>query len=70
MGKRAGWLGTLKKFIHTLEHVYKRKRGYKLSEKLNHQSGQKYHFCVQFRPKFSKIGLLFIGSPSKLRNIL
>ena len=57
-------LGTLIKFINTLEYVYKLKRGYKLPKKSlnNHQYGQKFD-CAQIQPKFSKIGILFIGSP-------
>ena len=58
-------LGTLIWLINTLEHVYKWKRGYKLPKKSlnNHQYHQKFHFCFQFQPKFSKIGILFLGHP-------
>ena len=61
-------MGTLIKFIKPLKYVYKLKRGYKLPKKSlnNYQYGQKFHFCVQFQPKFSKIGMLFIGSPGML----
>ena len=36
----------------------------------NHQYGQKFHFCFQFQPKFSKIGILFIGSPGRMLILL
>ena len=65
MGTRARWVGDSHIFHKYIGTCFLSGRGViKCLRNLNdHQYGQKFHFYVQFQPRFSKIGILFIWSP-------